>query len=79
MVEKKNRVWCTLKQKMDALDWLDKGEHLQKNAKDLGVGNSTIKDWRKNLKNIQSFSMTVEAGVSLESHRTFKKPKLRFR
>jgi transposase len=32
---------------MDALDRLDKGESLQKIAKDLGVGNSTIKDWRK--------------------------------
>jgi transposase-like protein len=45
MAEKKKRVWCTLKQKMDALD---KGEGLQKIAKYLGVGNSTIKEWRKN-------------------------------
>jgi hypothetical protein len=55
---------------------LDKGGTLQKTAKDLGVGNSTIKDCRKNLKDIQSFSMTVEAGVSLESRRTLIKPKL---
>jgi transposase len=43
---------------MDALDQLDKGESLQKIAKDLGVGNSTIKDWRKKSKghsDIQSF------------------------
>jgi hypothetical protein len=30
MAEKKKRVWCTLKKKMDALDWLNKGESLQK-------------------------------------------------
>jgi transposase len=48
----------------------------KKIAKNLGVGNSTIKDWRKNRKGIQSFSMTVEAGVSLESRRILKKPKL---
>jgi LysM repeat protein len=47
MAEKKKRVWCTLKQKMDALVQLNKGESLQKIAKDSGVGNSTIKDWRK--------------------------------
>jgi transcriptional regulator with XRE-family HTH domain len=29
---------------------LDKGESLQKIAKNLGVWNSTIKDWRKNRK-----------------------------
>jgi hypothetical protein len=39
MAEKKKTVWWTLKQKMDALDQLDKGESLQKIAKDLGVGN----------------------------------------
>jgi transposase len=36
-----------------------KGESLHTIAKDLGVGNSTIKDWRKNRKDFQSFSMTV--------------------
>jgi hypothetical protein len=37
MAEKKKRVWCTLKQKMDSLDQLNKGESLQKLAKDLGL------------------------------------------
>jgi hypothetical protein len=32
MAEKKKRAWCTLKQKMDALDRLDKGETLQKKS-----------------------------------------------
>jgi DNA-binding NarL/FixJ family response regulator len=44
MAENKKRVWCTSKQKMDALDLLDKGESLQRIAKDLDVGISTIKD-----------------------------------
>jgi transposase len=48
MAEKRKRVWCTLKQKMDALDRLDKGESLQKIAKHLGFGISTIRDRRKN-------------------------------
>jgi hypothetical protein len=30
MEEKRKRVWCTLKQKMDVLDWLNKGEDSQK-------------------------------------------------
>jgi hypothetical protein len=47
----------------------------KKKAKDLCIGNSTIKDWRKNQKDIHSFSMTVEAGVSLQSRSTLKKPK----
>jgi hypothetical protein len=50
----------------------------KKTAKVSGVGNySTITDWRKNQKDIQSFSMTVEAGVSRQSHRTLKKAKAR--
>jgi hypothetical protein len=76
MEEQKKRVWCTLEQKIDALDRFDKGESLQKIA--IGFGNSTIKDWKKkNRKDIQSFSMTVEAEVSLESRRTLKYPNAR--
>jgi hypothetical protein len=30
MAEKKTRVWCTLKQKMNAVDRLDKGDSLKK-------------------------------------------------
>jgi hypothetical protein len=48
----------------------------KKQLKILCGGNSTIKNWRKNQKDIQSCSMTVEAGVSLETCRTLKKPKL---
>jgi hypothetical protein len=62
---------------MDTLDRLDKDESSQKIAKDLGDGNSTIKDWRKSRKDIPSFSMSVEAGVPLESRRTHKKAKAR--
>jgi IS30 family transposase len=65
-----------LKQKIYALHRIDKGESLQKITEDLGVGNSTIKDWRRNRKDIQSFSMTVEARVSLESRRILKNLKL---
>jgi transposase len=53
--------------KMDALD---KGESLQKIAKDLGVGSSTFKDWKKKIE--RTFSHFTE----LEYRRTLKKPKL---
>jgi hypothetical protein len=44
MAEKKKRVWCTSKQKMGALDQLDKAERQEKFVEGLGVGNSTITD-----------------------------------
>jgi hypothetical protein len=33
MAEKKKTVWCSLKQEMDALNWLNKGESLENIAK----------------------------------------------
>jgi hypothetical protein len=53
MAEKK-RVWCILEERRDALDWHDI-ESLQKTVEDLGAGNSAIKDWRKNQKDIVIF------------------------
>ena len=48
--QKRKHVVCTLQQKLQVLERLDKGESLQKLALESGVGVTTIKDWRKNRK-----------------------------
>lgn len=39
---------------------LDMGELLQKFAKELNVGITTIKDWRTNWKGIESYTVTID-------------------
>lgn len=58
------------------LQRLDKGESLQKMAKELNVGITTIKVWRKNRKDIESYTMTIDREKALKNRKTLKKPKL---
>jgi len=58
------------------LQRLDKGESLQKIAKELNVGVTTIKYWRKNRKDIESYTVTIDGENALKKRKTLKKPKL---
>lgn len=58
------------------LQRLDKGESLQKIAKLLNVGITTIKDWRKNWKDIESYTMTIGGEKARKNRKTLKKLKL---
>ena len=73
---KRKHVTLPLSEKLKVLQRLDKGESLQKIAKELNVGVTTIKDWRKNRKDIESCTVTVEGEKALKSRKTLKKPKL---
>lgn len=74
--QKRKRVCVSLQQKLDVLQRLDRGESLVKLAAELGVGVTTVKDWRKTRKDLESYSMTVETEDALKNRKMLKKPKL---
>lgn len=73
---KRKHVTLSLNEKLAVLQRLDKGESLQKIAKELNVGVTTIKDWRKNRKDIESYTLTIDGENALKNRKTLKKPKL---
>lgn len=73
---KRKHVTLSLNEKLAVLQRLDKGESLQKIAKELNVGVTTIKDWRKNRKDIESYTVTIDGENTLKNRKTLKKPKL---
>lgn len=73
---KRKHVTLSLNEKLAVLQRLDKGESLQKIAKELNVGVTTIKDWRKNRKDIESYTVTIDGENALKKRKTLKKPKL---
>lgn len=76
MSAKRKHITLSLSEKLAVLQRLDKGESLQKIAKELNVGVTTIKDWRKNRKDIESHTMTIDGENALKNRKTLKKPKL---
>lgn len=73
---KRKHVTLSLNEKLAVLQRLDKGESLQKIAKELNVGVTTLKDWRRNRKDIESFTVTIDNENALKNRKTLKKPKL---
>lgn len=61
--------------KLDALNRIDKGESLKNIASELGVGTSTVSDWKKNRKEIEEFCFKMISKDSLEGRGTIKKAK----
>lgn len=62
-----NPTVCTIEQKLSVLQRLDdKGESVVKLASEIAVGVTTIKDWRKNCKDIDSFLLTIHDEKSLK-------------
>ena len=70
---KRKRVCVSLQQKLDALQRLDHGESVAKLASELGVGVTTVKDWKKTRKDLESYSMTVETEDALKNRKMLKK------
>lgn len=62
--------------KLEALSRVDKGEPLKKIAYELGVGTSTVSDWKKNRKTIEDFWSKSISNDSLDDRRNVKKAKL---
>lgn len=72
----RKRVCVSLQQKLEVLQRLDHGESVIKLASELGVGVTTVKDWKKNRKDLEAYSTTVETDGALKSRKMLKKPKL---
>lgn len=73
MSEKRKRMVVSLETKLSAIKRLDNGESLRKVAADLGVGEVTVGDWRRNRKNIEKWvNESVSAG-SGSTRKTMKK------
>lgn len=74
--EKRKRVVVCMESRLDALKRIDKGESLKSIALSFGVGESTVGDWKKKRKDIESFCSKLDSKKALESRSTLKKPKL---
>lgn len=75
MSGKRKKVTVTIAKKLKALYRIDKGESLRSIAIDLGVGISTVSDWKKNRKEIEDFCAKMVSRDSLGNRGTIKKAK----
>ncbi|XP_017790206.1 PREDICTED: jerky protein homolog-like [Habropoda laboriosa] len=75
MSGKRKKVTVTMEKKLEALFRIDKGELLKSVAIDLGVGTSTVSDWKKNRKEIEDFCAKMVSRDSLGNRGTIKKAK----
>ncbi|KAK1130636.1 hypothetical protein K0M31_020519 [Melipona bicolor] len=75
MSGKRKKVIVTMAKKLEALYRIDKGEPLKSVAIDLGVGTSTVSDWKKNRKEIEDFCAKMVSRDSLGNRGTIKKAK----
>ncbi|XP_017763087.1 PREDICTED: jerky protein homolog-like [Eufriesea mexicana] len=75
MSGKRKKVTVTMEKKLEALFRIDKGEPLKSVAIDLGVGTSTVSDWKKNRKEIEDFCAKMVSRDSLGNRGTIKKAK----
>lgn len=76
MSEKRKHTFVTMEQKLSILERLDKGESVQSICREFNVGKSTVNDWRRNRKCIETFCTQIEAEKVLSTRCTLKKPKL---
>ncbi|XP_028649015.2 jerky protein homolog-like [Erpetoichthys calabaricus] len=59
MASKRKHKSCTLKEKLEVLKRLHKGESATQLSKEFGVGKATISDWKKNRGKIEQFCTTT--------------------
>ncbi|XP_054279253.1 uncharacterized protein LOC128997640 [Macrosteles quadrilineatus] len=75
MSAKRKRVVVTVQHKLEALERLAKGESARKVSEELGVGLSTVKDWKRNKQSIVDFYNQVTSRRVLSTIRyTCRKP-----
>ena len=63
VVKRKHNSSISVFQKLEALKRIDNGEAAKKIAAEIGVGTSTISDWKKNRSKIESFSISTPENV----------------
>ncbi|XP_039285834.1 tigger transposable element-derived protein 2 isoform X10 [Nilaparvata lugens] len=71
---KRKRLVVTMEQKLKAIERLDKGESVKSISDELGVGVTTVNDWKRNKKSIQNYCTQIESEKILTSRCTLKKP-----
>lgn len=71
---KRKRHVVTMDQKLKAIERLDKGASVKSISDELGVGVTTVKDWKRNKKSIQDYCTQIESEKILSSRCTLKKP-----
>lgn len=76
MAEKRKHTFVSMQQKLAILERLDKGESVQSICREFKVGKSTVNDWRRNRKSIETFCTQIEGEKVLSNRCTLKKPKL---
>ncbi|GFR09827.1 jerky protein homolog-like [Trichonephila clavata] len=69
---KRKQVNLSMEQKLQALKRLDKGENVSSVAKDLGVGKSTIGDWKKKRTEIESWCVNRMSTETLKERKSMK-------
>lgn len=74
MSAKRKHTFVTMDQKLQVLQRLDKGESVQSICQEFNVGKSTVNDWRRNRKSIETFCTQIETEKVLSTRCTLKKP-----
>ena len=69
MANKRKRMVVSVEKKLDAFSRLEKWEGIKKNEIDFWVGETTIKDWKKNKMNIKSYCSSVSSDCLLYTSR----------
>ncbi|KAB0792773.1 hypothetical protein PPYR_14732 [Photinus pyralis] len=75
MTTKRKKVIVSLDKKLDAINRIDKGESMRSIAQEMGVGSSTVSDWKRNRKEIEEFCKKMVTAVGLQGRGTMKSAK----
>lgn len=62
---KRKKLVILIETKLEALKWLDTGESINKIVANLGVGEVTVRDWRRNRTKIEQW-LTLKASASYD-------------
>lgn len=72
-MEKAKKKFVSIKEKLEALKRIDRGETLKKIAADYGVGETTVGDWRQYRNIIEQFSSVASVNISKSDRKSMKK------
>lgn len=73
MAEKRKKVVVTMEQKLQAIKRLDKGESAKKIAAEMGVGKSTVGDWKKGRSEIEKWCSMQTSSSGIKKVKMMKK------
>lgn len=75
MSNKRKKIVVTIEQKLEAIKRLDSGESAKKIAFELGVGKSTVGDWKKQRAEIEKWCASQASGSGIKVRKTMQKGK----